>query len=162
MTTGTLKIVAQGEREIVMTREFEAPRTLVFTAFATPEHVRRWLLGSPGWEMTVCDMDVRVGGMYRWVWKSLKEGHEMGMGGEYREISPPDRLVWTEVFDQSWYPGTAVGTLVLTERGGRTTLAQTMCYDSREARDAVLASPMEQGVSASYDNLEEVLRGLAG
>ena len=161
MTTGTLKVFAQGERELVITREFDAPRHLVFEAFTRPEHLRRWLGGLPGWEMTVCDMDVRVGGKYRWVWKS-SDGHSMGMSGEYREVSPPDRLVSTEKFDESWYPGTAVGTIVLTERGGRTTLTQTMLYDSREARDAVVASPMEEGVGVSYDRLEEVVRGLAG
>jgi uncharacterized protein YndB with AHSA1/START domain len=162
MTTGTLKVYAQGERELVITREFDAPRHLVFEAFTRPEHLRRWLSGMPGWELAVCDMDVRVGGTYRWVWKSLEGGHSMGMGGEYREVSPPDRLVSTEKFDESWYPGTAVGTIVLTEHGGRTTLTQTMLYESREARDAVLASPMEEGVGLSYDRLEDVLRGLAG
>jgi uncharacterized protein YndB with AHSA1/START domain len=134
----------------------------VFEAFTKPEHLRRWLSGMPGWELAVCDMDVRVGGRYRWVWKSLEGGHSMGMSGEYREVSPPDRLVSTEKFDESWYPGTAVGTIVLTEHGGRTTLTQTMLYESREARDAVLASPMEQGVGLSYDRLEDVLRGRAG
>jgi len=162
MTTGTLKVFAQGERELVITREFDAPRHLVFEAFTRPEHLRRWLGGLPGWEMVVCDMDVRVGGKYRWMWKSLEDGLSMGMSGEYREVSPPDRLVSTEKFDESWYPGTAVGTIVLTERGGRTTLTQTMLYDSREARDAVMASPMEEGVGVSYDRLEEVLRDLAG
>lgn len=161
---GTLKIVPQGDREIVMSREFDAPRAMVFEAITTPRHVRRWLSGPPGWEMSVCEMDVRVGGRYRWVWRSVKEGvqlpdggHEMGMGGEYREVSPPARLVQTEVFDQSWYPGIGIGTMELTERGGRTLLTQTMLYESREARDVVMKSGMEEGVAPSYDRLEQLL-----
>jgi uncharacterized protein YndB with AHSA1/START domain len=164
--TASLRIAAAAEREIVITRDFDAPRALVFDAFTKPELIRRWLLGAPGWEMVVCDIDLRVGGSYRWVWRRAKaaaEGSEcgemveMGMGGVYREIVPPERLVSTEKFDQSWYPGEAVGTIVLVERDGKTTLTQTMLYESREARDAVLASPMEEGVAASYDWLEELL-----
>ena len=156
-TAGTLKIAAQGEREMVMSREFDAPRAMVFEAITTPRHVRRWLAGPPGWEMTVCEMDVRVGGKYRWVWRSLKDSHEMGMGGEYREVTPPERLVQTEVFDQSWYPGIGIATFVLTERNGRTTLTQTMLYESRDARDAVMKSGFEEGVGPSYDRLEQLL-----
>jgi uncharacterized protein YndB with AHSA1/START domain len=164
--TGSLQITAPTDREIVMTRTFGAPRTLVFDAFTKPELLQRWLSGAPGWEMVVCDIDLRVGGSYRWVWrreKAAAEGSEcgemieMGMGGVYREIVPPERLVSTEKFDQSWYPGEAVGTIVLVERDGKTTLTQTMLYESRAARDAVLASPMEEGVAASYDRLEELL-----
>jgi uncharacterized protein YndB with AHSA1/START domain len=81
----------------------------------------------------------------------------MGMGGVYREIQAPQRLVATEKFDESWYPGEAVDTLVLVEQGGRTTLTQTMLYESREVRDAVLKSPMEQGMAAGYDRLAELL-----
>jgi uncharacterized protein YndB with AHSA1/START domain len=155
--TGNLKVVAQGDREIVMTRSFDAPRRLVFEAFTKPELVRRWLLGPPGWSMPVCEIDLRVGGTYRWVWRHDVNGTEMGVGGVYRDVVPPERIVSTERFDQSWYPGEAVGTVVLTEQGGKTTLTQTLLYESREARDAVLESPMEQGVRASYDRLAELL-----
>ena len=154
---GKLKIDPQGEREIVLSREFDAPRTLVFEALTRPQHVRRWLCGPPGWEMSVCEMDVRVGGKYRWVWRSLTDGSEMGMGGEYREISPPERLVQTEQFDHAWYPGVGIGTFVLTESNGRTLFTQTMLYESRQARDAVMQSGMEEGVGPSYDRLEELL-----
>lgn len=154
---GKLKVVPKGEREIVMTRAFDAPRHLVFEAFTRPELVRRWLLGPPGWSMPVCEMDVRVGGRYRWVWRHDSKGTEMGVSGVYREVVPPERIVSTEKFDQSWYPGEAVGTVVLTEQGGRTTLTQTLLYESRDARDGVLKSPMEQGVSASYDRLADLV-----
>jgi uncharacterized protein YndB with AHSA1/START domain len=157
MNTGGLKVAVRGEREIVMTREFDAPRRLVFEAFTRPELLERWLLGPPGWSMVVCEVDLKVGGSYRYVWRHDADGTEMGMGGVYREIVAPERLVATEPFDQPWYPGEAVGTLVLAEQGGRTTLTQTLLYDSREARDAVLKSGMESGVAASYDRLAELL-----
>jgi uncharacterized protein YndB with AHSA1/START domain len=153
---GALKLSARGDREIVMTRTFDAPRNLVFDAFTKPELVKQWLLGPPGWSMPVCEIDLRVGGKYRYVWRNVN-GNEMGMGGVYREIVAPERIVATEEFDESWYPGGALGTLVLVEQGGKTTLTQTVLYESREAREAVLKSPMEQGVAASYDRLAELL-----
>jgi uncharacterized protein YndB with AHSA1/START domain len=107
--------------------------------------------------MPVCEMDLRVGGKYRWVWRHDSKGTEMGVTGVYREIVPPERIVSTEQFDHAWYPGEAVGTVVLTEQGGKTTLTQTLLYESREARDGVLQSPMEQGVAASYDRLAEIV-----
>jgi len=154
---GNLKVTTPSDREITMTRVFDAPRTLVFDAHTKPELVKQWLLGPPGWSMPVCEMDVRVGGTYRWVWRHDRNGTEMGMGGVYREIVQPERLVTTERFDEAWYPGEGLNTLVLVERGGRTTLTQTMRYESREARDAVLRSGMEKGVAASYDRLADLL-----
>ena len=156
---GTLKLTTRGDREIVMTRVFDAPRTLVFDAFTKPELVRQWLLGPPGWSMVVCEIAQKVGDRYRYVWRHAN-GNEMGMGGVLREIVPPERIVATEKFDQSWYPGEAVGTIVLVEEAGKTTLTQTILYESREARDVVLKSPMESGVAAGYDRLAEVLASL--
>lgn len=155
----TLQVTTQGDREIVMTRVFDAPRVLVFDAFTKPELVRRWLLGPPGWEMPVCEIDLRVGGRYRYVWRHAN-GSQMGMGGMYREIVKPGRIVATEKFDESWYPGEALGTVVLVEQGGRTTVTQTVLYESREARDVVLKSPMESGVAASYDRMAELLASM--
>ena len=151
-----LQIEARGDREIVMTRAFDAPRQLVFDAFTKPDLLRQWLLGPPGWSMPVCEIDFRVGGRYRYVWVS-SDGAEMGMGGVYKEIVVPERIVATERFDQSWYPGEGLGTVVLIEQAGRTTLTQTLLYESREARDMVLRSPMERGVSMSYDRMEQML-----
>ena len=155
-STGALQLTTPTEREIVLTRAFEAPRHLVFDAFTRPELVRRWLLGPPGWSMPVCEIDLRVGGAYRWVWRN-SDGIEMGVRGVYREIAPPERLVATELFDQSWYPGEALTTTVLAERDGRTMLTTTVLYESREARDIALRSEMETGVAASYDRLAELL-----
>ena len=152
-----LKLTTRGDREIVITRVFDAPRKLVFDAFTKPELVKQWLLGPDGWSMPVCKIDLKVGGKYRYVWRRDKDGTEMGMGGVYREIVAPERVVATEKFDQSWYPGEAVGTFVLVEQGGKTTLTQTILYESREARDGVLKSGMEKGVVASYDRLAKLL-----
>lgn len=161
--TGTLTVSAAGDREIVMTRAFDAPRHLVFDAWTQPELVSRWLTGPDGWSFLVCEMDLRVGGKYRWVWWKGVEGTEMGMGGVYREIVAPERIVATEKFDNPWYPGEALVTTELTEEGkDRTLLTQTVLYESREARDAVLQSPMEEGVAAGYDRLDDVLASLKG
>jgi uncharacterized protein YndB with AHSA1/START domain len=152
-----LKVQAAGEREIVMTRDLDAPIDMVWAAFTKPELLRRWLGVQGGWTWAVCEIDLRVGGTYRYVWRG-PDGTEMGMGGVYREVVPPRRVVSTERFDQAWYPGEAVGTLSLTESGGRTTVTHTVVYDTKEARDAVLKSPMEQGVAASYNTLEGILK----
>lgn len=158
--TANLEITTPSEREIAMTRTFRAPRELVFRALTEPDLIRRWLLGPDGWTMPVCEIDLRVGGSYRYVWRHEKNDTEMAMGGVYCEVEAPGRIVATEVFDDPWYPGEGLATFVLTERDGRTALTQTMRYESKQTRDAVLASPMEEGVVASYDRLAEVLASL--
>ena len=156
-STRGLEIRAQGDREIVMVRAFEAPRRMVFDAFTKPELIRRWLLGPDGWSMPVCEVDLRVGGKYRYVWRRDEDGTEMGMGGVYREIVPVERIVATETFDEAWYPGEAVGTVTFAEQSPGTLVTQTMRYASREARDGVLRSGMEKGAERSYQRLEEIL-----
>jgi uncharacterized protein YndB with AHSA1/START domain len=156
----TLKITAHGDREIVMTRDLDAPRHLVWEALTRPELLKRWLGVQNGWTLAVCEIDLRVGGADRYVWRG-PDRMEMGMGGIYREIVEPERIVSTEKFDQSWYPGGAVGTLVLSEHAGKTTMTTTMLYDSREAREAVLQSPMESGMAAGYIALEALLASMA-
>jgi len=154
--SNALKLTTRGDREIVMTRVFNAPRSLVWDAFTKPEMLSRWLCGPPGWTMPVCQLANKVGESYRYVWRG-PGGEEMGMGGVLREFDPPRRMVASEKFDQPWYPGEAVGTVELAEESGRTTLTHTLLYESREARDMVLKSPMEQGVGMSYNRLEEIL-----
>src|SRR5476651_2398692 len=114
-----MTLTPHGDREIVITRSFDAPRQLVWDAHTKPELIKRWLFGPPGWTMAVCDMDLTVGGAYRWVWHG-PEGQVMAMGGIHREIVPPERIVNTQLFDEDWTGGAAVGTLVLTESGGKT------------------------------------------
>src|SRR5207247_8670465 len=101
----TLQLTTPSDREIAMTRVFDAPRKLVFDAHTKPELVKRWLLGPPGWSMPVCEIDLRVGGRFRYVWRRDNDGTQMGMGGVYREIVAPERIVNTEKFDEAWYPG---------------------------------------------------------
>jgi uncharacterized protein YndB with AHSA1/START domain len=155
--TQRVKVEPVGEREVRMTRLFNAPRNLIFDAFTKPELVKRWLLGPEGWSMPVCDIDLRVGGAYRYVWKNDNTGTTMGMGGVYREIARPDRIVNTEKFDDAWYPGEAINTTALVEKNGMTTLTVTILYESREGRDMVMQSDMERGVNDSYDRLEDLL-----
>ena len=157
--TGALIVTTPTDCEISMTRVFDAPRRLVFDAWTQPELLKRWLGVVGGWSFAHCEVDLRVGGAYRFVWRG-PDGSEMGMRGVYREIVPPERLVSTEAFDESWYPGEALATTVLVEEGGKTTLTTTVLYESREARDIVLKSPMEQGVAAGYDKLAEELASM--
>ena len=152
----TFRIAASGDREIIMTRVFDAPRDLVFDALTKPELVKRWLLGPPGWTMPVCQIDLKVGGTYRYVWRN-DDGSEMGMGGKYTEIVRPERIVHTELFDEAWYEGESRTTWVLSEKDGRTTLTVTTRYGSTKTRDGVLESGMASGVAASYDRLDEVM-----
>ncbi len=156
---GSLKVTTPSDREIAMTRVFDAPRSMVFDAFTKPELLKRWLGVFGGWSLAVCEIDLRVGGAYRYVWRGA-DGAEMGMRGVYREVVRPERIVATESFDEPWYPGEALDTTVLVEQGGKTTLTTTVLYESRKARDGVLKSPMEQGVAASYDNLAELLASM--
>jgi uncharacterized protein YndB with AHSA1/START domain len=152
----TLKVTTPSDREIALSRVFDAPARLVFDAYTKPELLRRWLGARDGWTFAVCEIDLRVGGTYRWVWRG-PDGMEMGMGGVYREIARPERIVATEKFDQSWYEGDAVVATTFDERNGRTTLTITVLYQSKDVRDAVLQTPMESGVAEGFDKLAELL-----
>ena len=158
----SFNISTPSDREIQVSRDFDAPRSLVFDAFTKPELVRRWLLGPPGWTMPVCEIDLRVGGSYRYVWRSEKDGSQMGIRGVFREITPVERLVATERFDDAWYPGEALDTTVFDERRGITRTTITILYESREARDTARRSGMEYGMAAGYDRLETLLHTLTG
>ncbi len=155
--TGTLKVTTPSEREIVLTRVFDAPRHLVFDAFTKPELLKRWF-GPRGWSLVVCEIDLKVGGTFRFVLRG-PDGTEMGMRGVYREIVPPERSVHMESFDD--YPGESQVTAVMIEEGGKTTLTATVVYGSQEIRDAVIESGMEHGAAESYDKLAELLAGAA-
>ena len=152
----TLQITTPSDREIVMTRVFNAPRHLVFDCFTKPELLKRWMTGPDGWTFAVCEIDLKVGGKFRYVWRQV-DGTEMGMTGEFREIVVPERIVNTEQFDQDCTGGEALGTLVLTEQNGKTTTTNTVLYSSQTARDGALKSGVEDGVAAGYDRLDEIL-----
>ena len=153
-----LTVTTRGDREVVITRSFDAPRHLVFRALAEADLLKRGLNGPPGWATVACENDLRVGGTFRHVWRG-PDGTEMAIRGVYREVVPPERIVRTETFEFGCAPqaGENLGTVVLTERGGKTLLTLTVLYPSKEARDGAIASGMERGVAASYDRLEELL-----
>ena len=154
----TFTVTTPSETEIRMTRLFDAPRQLVFDAMTKPEHVRQWWgqLGE-GYSVPVCEVDLRVGGAWRFVNRHPKG--EVAFYGEYREITPPSRVVFTEIFEQ--FPGTvSVVTAVLTEEGNKTRLTATVRYPSLEVRDMVIASGMSRGAGISYDRLEDLVVSL--
>jgi uncharacterized protein YndB with AHSA1/START domain/effector-binding domain-containing protein len=155
-------LTTPSDREIAVTRDFHAPREVVFDAFTKPELVRRWLLGPPGWTMPVCEIDLRVGGRYRYVWHKASTGEEMGMGGEFRHVARPSKLVATEKFDHAWYPGEALDTTTFEERAGITTVRLVVRYETKEARDTATRSGMEKGMAAGYDRLEQIIAAPAG
>lgn len=146
------------DREVVVTRVVDAPRRLVFEAWTDPRHIPNWLLGPEGWTMPVCELDLRPGGAWRYVWRK-SDGSEMTMGGLVREVTPPERLVTTERWGPEW-PET-VNTLTLTETGGRTTITLTITYPSKAARDAALESGMKGGMDESFARLDQVVGSLA-
>jgi uncharacterized protein YndB with AHSA1/START domain len=155
---GTTTLTTPSDREVVITRVVDAPRRLVWEAWTNPEHVPHWLLGPEGWTMPVCEIDLRPGGGWHFVWRKT-DGSEMGLRGAYREVAPPERLVSTESWGQNW-PET-LNTLVLSEQGGKTTITQTILYPSKEARDAALKTGMKDGVDQSFDRLDDYLRTMA-
>ncbi len=152
-----LKVTTRGECEIVMTRMFDAPRRLVFDAWTKPDLLKRWFGGPRGWSLVECDIDLRPGGRYRFLARHL-DGRDMGWGGTYKEVVAPERVVFTEAFDQKWYAGESLITQQITEEGANKTLVTSVLqYDSKATRDAVLKSPMESGVAEGHRRLDEFL-----
>lgn len=156
-----LEIALPSDREIRITRSFDAPRELVWDAHTRPALVRRWLLGPPGWEMPVCDIDRRVGGRYRYEWEDKGRGKTMGMGGVFTELVKPERIRAKEKFDDDWTGGETEVKQVFAETAGKTTLTLTVLYASREARDGAAKSGMTDGMEAGYRRLDEVLAELS-
>ena len=163
MTIEKAQVVQPSDREVKVTRSFKAPRALVYKAYTDPTLVQRWLLGPPGWSMPVCEMDVRVGGRYRWRWRSDQDGSEFGFAGTFREVQAPARLVHTEAYDPGTvgggYPGNdAIVTVTFTEDAGVTTVTSLIDFGSKETRDAAMATGMTDGMEQSYQLLDQVLR----
>jgi uncharacterized protein YndB with AHSA1/START domain len=156
--TESLEVTTLSEREITMTRVFDADRSQVFEAYTNPDLVRRWLLGPAGWTMPVCEIDLKVDGVFRYVW-SAPNKPDLGLRGVYREIARPERIVHTEVFDGDWTGGETLVTTTFVEHACKTTITTTVHYPSRALRDTVLKSGMERGVAASYDRLARLLPG---
>jgi uncharacterized protein YndB with AHSA1/START domain len=154
MKNETLKITTPTDREVVLTRVFDAPRSLVFAALTQPELLRRWY-GVRGYSLVVCEVDLRVGGTWRFVMRK-PDGKEVGQRGVYREIVPSERIVNTESWED-WDAGEMVVTTVLVEQGGKTTLTARTIFPSQEVRDTVLKSGLEGSAVELYDKLDEVL-----
>ena len=151
--SGSAKVTLPTDEQILITREFDAPRHLVYKAWTTPELVRRWWSAGRG-EVTLAEIDLRVGGRWRYVMVA-DEGFEVGFHGEYREIVPDERLVSTEVFE-GMPDAEALDTITLTESDGRTTLTLLVEHSSKGDRDAHINSGMEDGLQTALDLLEQV------
>jgi uncharacterized protein YndB with AHSA1/START domain len=156
MSTATLEVTTPSDLEIALIRVFNAPRKLVFDCFTKPELLKRWGLGPRAWTLTGCEIDLRVGGAWRFT-MTKNTGAIMIMHGVYLEIAAPERIVQTECFEQPWYPGEGHNTSTFVESNGKTTFTVTCLYDSKETRDTVLKSGMESGASVGYDRLAELL-----
>jgi len=146
----------RGEREIVLRRGFDAPPALVFDAFTRPELIRRWMLGPGGWMFTVCDVDLRVGGRYRYEWRQESGSGELKMGGVFREITPGIRLVSTEIFDENWNGGEGLVTVDFVAHGVGTVITQTVLYATAEGRDMMLQQGMLDGLETGFGRLDAV------
>lgn len=156
--TGVTTYATPTDTQVVITRIVNAPRRLVFDAWTNPKHLPQWMLGPEGWTMPVCEMDLRPGGSWRYVWRK-GDGAEMTITGGVREVVPPERLVTTESWGPEW-PETT-NTLLLTESGGQTTITLTILYPSKQARDAALATGMKEGLEPTFARLDQLLQRLA-
>jgi uncharacterized protein YndB with AHSA1/START domain len=151
------------EREVRVVRRFKAPRALVYRAHTEPQLVQRWMLGPPGWSMPVCEMDVRVGGAYRWRWRSDENGKEFGFYGVFREVDAPANISHEQSFDPGDVGGSmpteapAIISVELSEQGGVTTLTTTMLFPSPQARDGAVRTGMTEGMEMSYQKLDQLL-----
>jgi len=154
-TAADVQISTPTDREVVVTRTFDAPRALLFDAYTQPELLKRWY-DAPGRSLVVCEIDLRVGGAYRFLWRG--EGRkDVGMRGVHRAVVRPERLVRTQTWED-WDAGEIIETVLFTERAGRTTLTSTGLYPSRDVRDAVLKAGLENGARATYGRLADALR----
>ena len=155
------RVELPSDHEVEVTRRFHASRDLVYEAYTDPNLVHRWLLGPPGWTMPVCEMDVRVGGKYRWRWRSDEDGKEFGFHGEFQEVAPPAKIVHTEFYDPGDVGGDmgdgALITVTFTERNGVTTMTSRMDFKTKAARDAALSTGMTDGMEQSYQLLDPLL-----
>jgi uncharacterized protein YndB with AHSA1/START domain len=155
--THTLDVATPTDLTIVLTRDFDAPRELVFSAHTDSRHLPHWMLGPEGWTMPICEIDLRPGGAWRCIWRG-EDGTEMAITGVYLEVDPPARVVHTETWGGDW--AETQNTLEFVEVDGRTTLTSTMLFPTREARDAALGTGMNDGVAVGFARLDAYLSSL--
>lgn len=163
----TTQVTLPSDTEIRVTRDFKAPRALVWRAHVEPELFKRWIGGYPGWSMPVCEMDVRPGGKYRWRWRQDEDGSEFGFLGEYREVDAPSLMVQAEFYDPGTFGGAMPTTPTITrttftEKDGITTLVVLISYGSKEERDAAISTGMTDGMETSYARLDTLSAELQG
>ncbi len=161
-----LEVTMPSDREVRVTRKFNAPRQLVWDAHTKPELMQKWMLGPPGWTMPVCEMDLRAGGAYSWRWRSDEDGKEFGFYGKFIEVDPPSRLVHEETYDPGDIGGAmsseqSIITTEFVESGGVTTLIVTMRFASKEARDGAVSTGMTDGMEMGYARLDDMFKAKA-
>jgi uncharacterized protein YndB with AHSA1/START domain len=169
MTAALLNKTAQvslpSDTEVRVTRDFRAPRQMLWDAHTQPELVKRWMLGPPGWSMPVCEMDVRVDGKYRWRWRSDENGQEFGFFGKFNAVDAPARLAHDEYYDPGTMPADmdttspAIIDTSFTERDGVTTLVSVMRFATREIRDGAVSTGMTDGMEMGYQRLDKMFAG---
>ena len=157
LSPGKLQVTLPSDCEILVTRELAAPRALVYDAHTKPEMVKRWLYGPDGWSMPLCEIDLRVGGRYRYLWRQLDGAIEFAASGKYLEIVPGEKIVSTEAFEGPMNMGEAVNTLTLTERNGKTLVTLLMRYPTKAIRDAAIETGMNDGIEMGYARLEPMI-----
>ena len=158
-----LEVTLPSDREVRVVRSFNAPRKLVWDAHTKPELAKKWMLGPPGWTMPVCEMDVRVGGAYRWRWRSQEDGKEFGFFGKFTDVNTPAKLA----HEQNYDPGDVGGPMssepaiisnTFEEKNGVTTMVVTMLFPSKEARDSAVTSGMTDGMEIGYARLDDMFK----
>jgi uncharacterized protein YndB with AHSA1/START domain len=154
----SVNVTMPSDREIAITRLFDAPRSLVYDCYTKPELLKRWM-GPDSWDFTTCDNDLRVGGAFHWVWRNAS-GQTLGMRGVYREIARPERIARTEMHDSDPAATETLGTLVLSEQDGKTDVTMTVRFPSTKARDGALQCGMTKGIAASQNKLDTLLAEL--
>jgi uncharacterized protein YndB with AHSA1/START domain len=161
MTMEKARVSLPSDREVKVVRSFDAPRALVYWAYTEPKLLQRWMLGPPGWTMPVCEMDVRVGGTYRWRWRSNENGKEFGFTGVFREVDAPTKLAHTQLYDPGDVGGTMGGEALIVmefaEKAGLTTVTSLMDFGSKEGRDAAVGTGMTDGMEMSYQLLDALI-----
>lgn len=164
-TKNTAQVSLPSDTTVRITRDFNAPRELVWQAHVEPKLFQRWIGGYPGWTMPVCEMDVRPGGKYRWGWRQDDGGNEFGFHGEYREVDAPAKMVQAELYDPGSFGGAMPTTPTITsttfvEKNGVTTLVTLITYGTKEERDAAISTGMTDGMETSYERLDTLVSEL--
>lgn len=157
---GNLQVTTPSDLEIRIQRRFDASKQVLFDAWTRPEITKKWLHGSDDHTLEVFDIDLRPGGKLRYVWRG-EDGSTMGVSGEFKEVSPPDRIVHTELFDEDWTGGETLVTIEFEQHDDHATITMTIRYSSKEARDGALQSPMAEGMEVCYARLDKILHAPA-